>query len=306
MSDSEESEGDGLTKAETRGQMTQRHKKEVKALKVQTAKMGKKKKEDATALEKEMSDRHEQELKALDSTPLASTEGDSAVEAISSLSFQPSTKGEEDGGEAERGNPTWKMSKGQRRRQAQAEKEKEREDRIAREKSELGETQQQAEDKALEIALSSQGLKMAQIKADGHCLFRSLAHSLTPQADRVAESDLAPDFQQLRAQAAAHLRANFDTFAPFMEGRPGPEAYESYCVRLEETAEWGGNLELQALAGALRRCITVHSVGMPSMEFGEEYKTSEDILHIAYLKHAYGLGEHYNAVEKKAMLEATE
>ena len=62
---------------------------------------------------------------------------------------------------------------------------------------------------------------------------------------------------------------------------------------------WGGQLELQALSAALRRCIKVYSVGMPLIQFGEEFAgggAAPPPLHLAYLKHYFGLGEHYNAV----------
>ena len=41
----------------------------------------------------------------------------------------------------------------------------------------------------------------------------------------------------------------------------------------------------------------VHSVGMPDVAFGVEYAAdrSEGIINLAYLKHAFGLGEHYNS-----------
>ena len=43
---------------------------------------------------------------------------------------------------------------------------------------------------------------------------------------------------------------------------------------MEETAAWGGQIELQALAQALERHILVHCVGLPVLELGTEYKGS--------------------------------
>lgn len=46
------------------------------------------------------------------------------------------------------------------------------------------------------------------------------------------------------------------------------ERYEERCKQVENSAEWGGQLELGALAGALQRRITVFSVGMPPVHMG--------------------------------------
>ena len=50
------------------------------------------------------------------------------------------------------------------------------------------------------------------------------------------------------------------------------EAYGRYCDEVEGTAAWGGQLELGALCRVLRRHITVHAVGQPPVEMGEEFK----------------------------------
>lgn len=46
-----------------------------------------------------------------------------------------------------------------------------------------------------------------------------------------------------------------------------------------------------------RRCAEMRQVGMPDVEFGEEYGAGAATLHVAYCKHAYGLGEHYNSLQ---------
>ena len=52
-----------------------------------------------------------------------------------------------------------------------------------------------------------------------------------------------------------------------------PEAtFADYCDEVEKSAAWGGQLELQALAGAYERHITVYSVGMPPVEMGKEFE----------------------------------
>jgi hypothetical protein len=66
---------------------------------------------------------------------------------------------------------------------------------------------------AMATKLSPLGLRMKEIKADGHCMYRSLEHQL--QADDAAPS--RPSFLQLRAAAAEYMRAHPDTFSPFIE-----------------------------------------------------------------------------------------
>lgn len=63
------------------------------------------------------------------------------------------------------------------------------------------------------------------------------------------------------------------------------------------------------LIQALKRSITVYSVGLPPVTMGEEFSKpaggsssggsstcSGPPLVVCYLRHAYGLGEHYNSV----------
>ncbi|MEW5319647.1 MAG: hypothetical protein WDW38_010790 [Sanguina aurantia] len=128
----------------------------------------------------------------------------------------------------------------------------------------------------------------------------------------------ASGYQALRTMAANHIRANADGFLPYMDDsdalqggkrrEEGVSLLEQYCRDLEGTAVWGGQLELGALAQALQRTITVYSVGLPPVTMGEEFRESGGSssggsspcsgppLVVCYLRHAYGLGEHYNSV----------
>jgi OTU domain-containing protein 6 len=81
------------------------------------------------------------------------------------------------------------------------------------------------------------------------------------------------------------------------------DSFESYCRSVETvaTAVWGGQLELRALAASLGRSITVYSAGLPTVCMGAE--GTAPALRVAYLRHAYGLGEHYNSLGKAAAEE---
>jgi hypothetical protein len=95
-----------------------------------------------------------------------------------------------------------------------------------------------------------------------------------------------------------------DQFAPFLlpedESEDPEQHYEKYCFTLETTAAWGGHLELTALAAALQRQIKVHAVGMPTVTIGDEFagEGKAPALEVCYVRHAFGLGEHYNSTKK--------
>ena len=108
----------------------------------------------------------------------------------------------------------------------------------------------------------------------------------------------------LRQTTARHMRANAEHFKHFVieadtaDGSvaDGDDAFEAYCTEVESTAAWGGQVEIQALAQALKAHVRVYSVGMPVLDAGDEFKGVGPTLTLCYLRHAYGLGEHYNSV----------
>jgi len=57
-------------------------------------------------------------------------------------------------------------------------------------------------------------------------------------------------------------------------------------------------MELQALAFSLKRTVRVYCADLPLVELGSEYINEGEPLQLAYLRHAYGLGEHYNSLVK--------
>lgn len=71
---------------------------------------------------------------------------------------------------------------------------------------------------------------------------------------------------------------------------------------MESTASWGGQLELGALAQALKKHIIVYAASGPVIEMGKEYVNEEarvlgaGSIRVSFHKYAFGLGEHYNSV----------
>lgn len=305
-SDSDDSDGDDEGGPETRGKMLQRHKREQKALKDKVKKLGKKGKDEAARLEAEMAARHAAELASIEGAK-ERTAAEAIAVADSLYSVHLGEGGQEGGQEGGHGK---KPSKGQRRREQRQREEAEREARIAAELEALGDTDRVIEERELQALLRPLGLGIRPIPPDGHCLYRSLEDQLQRLPEGVAppppgagdDEDDELNFLLLRQRAAAYMRAHADHFKPFVleedlaASAGGDDAFEAYCAELEGTAAWGGQVELQALAQALQSHIQVFSVGLPVLELGEEFKSTGRTLRLCYLRHAYGLGEHYESV----------
>ncbi|KAL4424340.1 hypothetical protein ABPG75_001641 [Micractinium tetrahymenae] len=305
------SDEEGEPGVETRGKMLQRHKREQKALKDQVKRLGKKGRDEAARLEAELAARHTAELAALDSSKKKT-----AAEAVAVADSLYSVHLDADGEQQAEGQGK-KQSKSQRRREQRQREEQEREARIAAELAELGDTDRVIEERALQAVLRPLGLRIHQIPPDGHCLYRSLEDQLQrlpaevpqpppPAAEQAAEEEDEEEeelnFLSLRQRAAEWMRAHAAEFKPFVleedvaTAGDGDDAFEAYCREVETTAAWGGQVELQALAQALQSHILVYSAGLPVVEMGEEFKGTGRTLRLCYLRHAYGLGEHYESV----------
>ncbi|KAK7732048.1 OTU protein [Botryosphaeria dothidea] len=171
-----------------------------------------------------------------------------------------------------------------------------------------------AERTALVEQFQKRGLKEQIIRADGHCLYSAIADQMASQ-DLDLKPRIAPKiidqeqngeadgkqegYRIVRKAAADWIASHADDFAPFME-----EPLDSYVVKVRDSGEWGGHMELLALARTYDVNIKVlHSDGrVDTIEPGVEGKgpTSgeEKELWLAYYKHGFGLGEHYNSLRK--------
>jgi len=158
------------------------------------------------------------------------------------------------------------------------------------------------------VQLNKHGLVLHEIRADGHCLYAAVADQLqtrelglkprigvtiTGQSDE--GSDKKPQgYKTVRHAAADWIQSHADDFTGFMED-PLPE----HVRKIRETGEWGGHLELLALARTYGLRIRVlHSDGqVDKIEAEDEVKEKEEIW-LGYYKHSHGLGEHYNSLRK--------
>jgi OTU domain-containing protein 6 len=198
------------------------------------------------------------------------------------------------------------------------------------------------EQAAMQRAFAAHALREHPIAPDGHCLFAAVADQLAVNglpllplavggsdddddglgqdgyADErgkgnagggggaAVEDGLRPRVQPykvVRRAAAGWIEAHRAEYEPFLE-----EPVEGYVARIRDTAEWGGQLELSALAnaygveirvvqGAGRVEVIKPAAGGDSGS-GDGKGEGTKTLWLAYYRHGYGLGEHYNSLRK--------
>jgi len=147
------------------------------------------------------------------------------------------------------------------------------------------------------------------VAANGHCMYSAIAdqmkqlgQSLAPSSgdkqdtaqDAAAEKELRnDDYKIVREAAANYISHNSEDFEPFLE-----EPLQEYIHKIRETGEWGGQLELMALAKTYG--IDIHVLqGDGRVEKIEGGKGGDSpVAWLAYYRHGFGLGEHYNSLRK--------
>jgi len=294
----------GEKQVETISQLRARHLKETKEHKKQMDKLGKKQKDEISKRTNELQQRHAAELAQLKKSVTedddsdgdgngkepAEASADSAQEATQDFSGLTLYGGEK------------KISKSQRKKQARAAQEAEREERIRAEQEAMGPTERALEESALLGLLTPLNLTIREIAADGHCMYRALSDQLQLCADGQPPGD---DYLGLRLLAAKYMREHADEYMPFVVQDPEDDEdqhkqFEEFCHEVEATASWGGQVELGALANALQRHIAVYSTDLGKLDMGLEFAGKKETLNVCYMKHAYGLGEHYNSIGRTA------
>ena len=165
----------------------------------------------------------------------------------------------------------------------------------AEEAKNLPDLKQQERKRMLE-SMKERGLQEKEIRADGHCLYSAVADQLEqldiPLVSSPGEKSDKP-YKSVRAVAASYIEGHEDDFAPFLE-----EPLVAYVHKVKDTGEWGGQLELMALAKAYSTNINV------LQDFGrvEEIESGNNepgkAMWLGYYKHGFGLGEHYNSLRK--------
>jgi OTU domain-containing protein 6 len=165
-----------------------------------------------------------------------------------------------------------------------------------------------AEGSVMRAKFDAEGLEEVEIAPDGHCLFAAVADQLsrrgvalgsTRGAGKVDVVGERAGYRVVRAAAAGYMAAHRERFEPFLE-----EGFDEYVAKMRDGAEWGGQAELAALAGAYGVEIRVVQDGPTAVivpdegEPGGKGKEMEPAW-LAYYRHGYGLGEHYNSLKKR-------
>lgn len=280
----------------------------IQLLKKTSSKGDKKKKkevlEEIASLEAEMNLRHKNELAQFE---------ESSPEICPEVETAPVTMGtfiEEENDIEEINTGGERVSKAQKRRDKKAAKEKERINEIEKQEEENQHGARNLEAAKIKELLESRDLLLQEIPSNGDCLFAGLVHQLGLRK-------LEKSVKDLRKAATDEIRGNSDDYLPFLSHPVtgemlDQEQFDKYCKDMQNTPAWGGQVELRALSQALKLPIEVVQADGPSMVVGEEFKLlngasdgddggdGEKRLILTYHRHAYGLGEHYNAVKSKS------
>ncbi|KAF9766014.1 hypothetical protein IL306_001614 [Fusarium sp. DS 682] len=150
------------------------------------------------------------------------------------------------------------------------------------------------ESEYMKSTFEKHGLVEKDIAPDGHCLFSAVADQLGQNNIPLGGGDAKePAYKTVRRVASNYMLEHGDDFMPFLE-----EDLEGYAHKMRDTAEWGGQLELMALARQYKAEIRVVQDGRLERIGEEEGAESGKTLWLAYYRHGYGLGEHYNSLRK--------
>lgn len=150
------------------------------------------------------------------------------------------------------------------------------------------------EEESMAALLRAKKLALFEIKPDGHCLFALIQDQLKT---RLLEDVTV---QELRLKAADYIRAHPDDFTPFLfdEATMSIRDVSEYADEVENTALWGSDMEILALAKEYECPIEVLTAGSAPILFNETALDNAP-LRIAFYKHSYGLGEHYNSLRNE-------
>lgn len=237
--------------------------------------------EDIAKLEAELSQKHENELRQRNISSSVE-EVSNALDSVNLANNEEETDGKQT-----------RTSKAQKRRDKRAALEKERETRIAEAEVENLTGSRHLENLKLKDKLAERHLQIKEISSDGHCMYRAVEDQLLVRGGALG-------LKELRARTAQYMRSHADDFLPFLTDPNTGDMYnadefEKYCNDVADTAAWGGQLELKALSQVLQLPIEVIQAESLSIIIGEEYDRPP--ITLIYMRHAYGLGEHYNSVE---------
>lgn len=156
---------------------------------------------------------------------------------------------------------------------------------------------------------NKRGLEEKAVAANGHCMYSAIADQLhqlglrldpavqaeTKSEDQRTEALSHNDYKLIRKVAAEYISNNGDDFVPFLE-----EPLDDYVQKVRDTGEWGGQLELMALAKSYRIDVNVLQGDGRVEKIEGGGGSGERSAWLAYYRHGFGLGEHYNSLRRAA------
>lgn len=192
------------------------------------------------------------------------------------------------------------LAKRIRKRQNAVAKEKAREEEIAKELANAPDPRQMEIDAIMELYLNKSSLEIEEVAADGNCLYRAVAIQLC----HLGTGTDKYDHLQMRKVCAEEIMERRDDYEPFADlSEMKVTTFEEYVDKVRESSEWGGHLELKALAHSLKKTIMVYSTEGPleiksGLENQEETEGDDDVdvIRLSFHRRYYALGEHYNSV----------
>ncbi|CAG8547991.1 2539_t:CDS:2 [Funneliformis mosseae] len=192
--------------------------------------------------------------------------------------------------------------------------------RKARKAAEMAELQREVENEAknqpnmneverekIKEIVTTMGLSIKEIKPDGHwqvfLAFQYKIYLYNAISDQLQiKHNIMTDYKELRRKTAAYMRENPDDFIPFLptkdDGICSPEQFSKYCDELENTAVWGGQLEIIAISKTFKLPVHLIQMNSPLMKISDDEFLNKEPITISFHRHMYGLGAHYNSLRK--------
>jgi OTU domain-containing protein 6 len=260
-------------------------------------------------LEAEMKERHAQELAVLDGTTPSAEDNDLENDAATAVKSEPLPNGDsQEDNLTDVASDLSKLELSEAGASQSSKKPNRQKARLARRAAEQARLAEEAEEEAADMpdfgarekeimadTFKKHALHEKEIRPDGHCLYSAVADQLRTKGRDIKVGNVLgdnDDFRIVRHVAANHIEAHQDDFAPFLE-----EDLSSYVQKIRETGEWGGQIELQALAKAynLRICVVQGDGKVTEIGDGDDAQR----IWLAYYRHGFGLGEHYNSLRQE-------
>lgn len=185
-----------------------------------------------------------------------------------------------------------RTSKAQKRRDAKAAKKADQLKRIEESEKLDEHKDRRLEQESLKNILAKKGLSIFDIDADGDCLYRAVEHQLNIGKDSLERLG----YIEVRKRTSKHMIDNRDDFLPFLIDN---EDFDNYCYKIANTKEWGGHLELKAIAQITKKPIHIYQA-YRDIPITIEPDCSQSLqlapMLLSFHKHLYHLGEHYNSL----------